>query len=46
MGPGSHSPYWTQPEAVLARVGPNTIADATRMGAARLLLRQFESPLC
>ncbi len=31
--------------ARLALVGPNSFEDAARMGALRLLLRQFESPL-
>ena len=31
--------------AQLALVGPNSVADAPRLGALHLLLRQFESPL-
>jgi len=31
--------------ARLAEVGPNSVEDAPRLGALRLLLRQFESPL-
>ena len=31
--------------AELLRVGPNSVEDARRLGALRLLLRQFESPL-
>lgn len=30
---------------ILAGVGPNSVEEATRLGALRLLLRQFESPL-
>lgn len=31
--------------ALLATIGPNSVEDAPRLGALRLLLRQFESPL-
>ena len=34
-----------QAEAQLAAVGPNSVEDAPRLTALRLLLRQFESPL-
>ena len=34
-----------QATAQLARVGPNSVEDAPRLSAFRLLLRQFESPL-
>ncbi len=34
-----------QAEAQLAAVGPNSVEDAQRLTALRLLLRQFESPL-
>jgi Mg2+-importing ATPase len=32
-------------EAALLRHGPNSVEDSRRLGGARLLLRQFESPL-
>ncbi|HWA50089.1 MAG TPA: cation-transporting P-type ATPase, partial [Dongiaceae bacterium] len=32
-------------EAVLRRYGPNSVEDSSRLSTARLLLRQFESPL-
>lgn len=34
-----------QAASQLATVGPNSVEDATRLSALRLLLRQFESPL-
>ncbi len=34
-----------QAAAQLATIGPNSVEDATRLSAFRLLLRQFESPL-
>ena len=42
-GPGGLSS--DRAAAQLALVGPNSVEDASRLSALRLLLRQFESPL-
>ena len=42
-GPGGLSS--ARAAAQLGLVGPNSVEDATRLSALRLLLRQFESPL-
>jgi Mg2+-importing ATPase len=45
MGSGLDGLSSTQAAATLAEAGPNSVADAPRLGAFRLLLRQYESPL-
>lgn len=45
LGTGLSGLTSDQTAAQLALIGPNSIEDASRIGAVRLLLRQFESPL-
>ncbi|MEP7172173.1 MAG: magnesium-translocating P-type ATPase [Aestuariivirga sp.] len=45
LGSGLNGLSSTQAAATLFVVGPNSVADAPRLGAFRLLLRQYESPL-
>ena len=45
LGTGTSGLTTGQAAAQLAAVGPNSVEDAQRLSALRLLLRQFESPL-
>ena len=45
LGSGSGGLSSERAAATLAVVGPNSVDDASRLSALRLLLRQFESPL-
>jgi Mg2+-importing ATPase len=45
LGSGSRGLSSKDAAKQLKRVGPNTVEDAPRLSALRLLLRQFESPL-
>jgi len=45
LGAGTDGLTSAQASERLADVGPNSVEDAVRLGALRLLLRQFESPL-
>jgi Mg2+-importing ATPase len=45
LGSGPNGLSSGQAAERLQRVGPNSVEDSPRLGAIRLLLRQFESPL-
>jgi P-type Mg2+ transporter len=45
LGSGSVGLGADEATRILAKVGPNSVEEATRLTALRLLLRQFESPL-